>query len=75
MFVILLFYLVVFKIISTSKCFDLFEVTLLFNFLILSLKSVFFTKLAISPLVARFACFNLAVKVSAGNLLNSGVVI
>ena len=40
-----------------------------------SLKSTFSTKLATSPLVATFACFNLAVKVSAVNLLNSVVVI
>ena len=31
--------------------------------------------LAILPLVAKFACFNLEVKFSAINLLNSGVVI
>ena len=35
---------------------------------------MFFTKSAISPLVAKFACFNLPVKFSAVNLLNSGVV-
>ena len=35
----------------------------------------FFTKLAISPLVPKFACFNLAVKFSAVNLLNSGAAI
>ena len=28
-----------------------------------------------SPLAAKFACFNLSVKFSAVNLLNSGVVI
>ena len=32
-------------------------------------------KLAISFLLVKFACFNLAAKVSAVNVLNSGVVI
>ena len=32
-------------------------------------------KSAISTLVAKFSCFNLAVKFSAANLLNSAVVI
>ena len=57
----------------TNKCFVLFDVTFLFNFFSLSLKSVFFTKLAIS--LAKFACANLAAKFSAINLLNTGVVI
>ena len=35
----------------------------------------FFTKLAISPLVSKFACFNLAVKFSDVNLLSSGAAI
>ena len=38
-------------------------------------KSVFFTKLVISLLLAKFACANLAVKVSAVKLLNSLVII
>ena len=50
---------------STSKCFDLFEVTFLFKF----------TKSAMSPLDAKFAFLNLALKCSAVNLLNSGVVV
>ena len=49
----------------------LFEVTFLFNFFSLSLKSVFFTKLAISILLAKFVCANLAVKLSNVILLNS----
>ena len=43
---------------STSTCFDLFEVTFLFKFFSLSSKSVLFTKLAISFLLAEFACPN-----------------
>ena len=38
-------------------------------------KSVFFTKLIILLLLARFACFSLAVKFSDVNLLNSWVVV
>ena len=38
-------------------------------------KSVFFTKSAILSLVAKFACFILALKFSGINLINSGVVI
>ena len=49
---------------SISTCFILFEVTFLS-------KSVFFTKLTISFLLAKFACANLAVTFSAANLLNS----
>ena len=45
----------------------LFDVT----FLSLSSKSVCFAKLAISFLLAKFACFILAVKLSDVNLLNS----
>ena len=48
----------------------LFEVNFLFNFLSLSSKSVFFTKLAISVFLAKFACGNLAAKSFAVNLLN-----
>ena len=39
------------------------------------MKSDFFSKSAISSLVAKFACFNLLVIFSAVNSLNSGVVI
>ena len=45
----------------------LFRVTVF----ILSSKSFFFTKLAISFLLAKFACFHLAVNFSDANLLNS----
>ena len=48
----------------------LFDVT---SFSLLS-KPAFFTKLAISLLLSKFACFNLEAKVSAVNLLHSGVV-
>ena len=60
---------------STSTCFVLFEVILLFKLFSLSSKSVFFMKLAISLLLAKFAGATLAAKFSADNLLNSGVVI
>ena len=43
----------------------------LFKFYSLLSKSVFFTKLAISRLLAKFACFTLAIKFSDVNLLNS----
>ena len=75
MFVVFLFCLVVFLNHFQQVNLDLFEVTFLFKFFSLSSKSIFFTKSAISQLVAKFACFNIAVKVSAVNLLNSGVVI
>ena len=61
--------------VKTSKCFVLFEITFLFTFFSLSSKSVSFTKLVISLLVAKFACANLAVKFSAVSWLNSGVAI
>ena len=60
---------------STSTCFVLFEVILLFKLFSLSSKSVSFMKLAISLLLAKFAGAILAAKFSADNLLNSGVVI
>ena len=60
---------------STSKCFDLYEVTLLLRFLSLLSKSVLYTKLAISLFVTKFACANLAAKFSTANLLNFGVAI
>ena len=64
-----------FNSVSTNKCFDLFEVAFLFNCFNLSSKSVFFTKVAISLLLAKFVCANLAIKFCDVNLLNSGVVI
>ena len=54
--------------------FTLFELILLLKQNILSPESALFTKLPISLLVAKFACFNLLVKISVVNLLNSGVV-
>ena len=60
------------RLFSTSKFFVLFEVNFVFKFFSLSLKSVFFfTKSAISSLVANFACANLAAKFSYVELLNS----
>ena len=56
-------------------CFVLFEVGFLLKSFSLSLKSVFFTKLAISFLLNKFTCVNLAEKISDVNLLNSWVVI
>ena len=53
----------------------MFEVTLSFKFFSLSIKSVFFTKLEISFLLAKFAYANLAEKLSDVNSLNSWVVI
>ena len=54
---------------NSSECFVLFEVIFLFNFFSLLLKSVSFTKSAISGFVAKFACFNIAVKFSTVQLL------
>ena len=48
---------------------------LFIKFFSLLWKSVFFTKSTISPLIVKFACFNLAIKFYVVNLLNSGVVI
>ena len=45
------------------------------NFLVYHRNLSFFTKTATSSLVAKFAFFDFAVKFSAVNLLNSGVVI
>ena len=45
------------------------------DFLVCHQNLTFFTKLAISLLLAKFACANLASQFSAVNLLNSGVVI
>ena len=55
--------------------FALLEVAFLFKFFSLLLKSVFFKKLAVSLLFAKFACDNLAVIYLGANLLNSWVVI
>ena len=59
--------------------FDLFEVNFLFKSFSLSSKSFlffsFFTKLAVLPLLAKFACTNLAAKFIGVRLLKSGVVI
>ena len=60
---------------SSSTGFISFEVILLFNFFNLPSKSVFFTKLALSFLLAKFVWANLAAKSSVVNLLNSAVVI
>ena len=49
----------------------LFEVFFLFKFFSLSSKSVFFRKLAISFLLAKFGCANLEAKFSEVHLLNS----
>ena len=53
--------------------FSLFELILALKLDSLLLKSVLFTKLAIS--LAKFACFNLQQNFFAANLLNFGVVI
>ena len=45
-----------FILFSASTCFILFKVHFLFTFFSLSSKSVFFTNLAISFLLAKFAC-------------------
>ena len=60
---------------SASACFVLFEETFLFKLFSLWSKSVFFTKLVISFLLAKYACANLAGNFSAADLLNSGLVI
>ena len=49
--------------------FVLFQVTFLSKFCSLSSKSAFFTKLAISLLLAKFSCANLAQTFSDVNLL------
>ena len=64
-----------FNLFSTNTYFVLFELITLLKPNNLLSKSVFFTKLAISLSVAKFACFNLAAKFPAVNLLNSGVII
>ena len=74
----MIFVQLVFRSVSfvlASKCFDLFEVTFLFNFFSLSLKPVFSTKLSISASFAKFACLNVAAKLPEVNLLNFCVVI
>ena len=64
-----------FNLFSTSTCFGLFEIIFFFEFFSLSSKSIYFTKLAISFLLAKFVCANLAAKLSDVNWLNSWVVI
>ena len=65
-----------FSLFSTSRYFVLFKITFLFKFFSLSLKSVSFTKLAISLLLAKFVSANLEAKFSnVLNVLNSWVVI
>ena len=63
MFVVFLFFF------QLVKCFVLFDSTYLFKVFSLSSKSVLFIKLAISLLLAKFACANHAAKFSAVNLL------
>ena len=60
---------------SASICFALFELIILLKLNSLLSKSILFTKLAISVLLAKFPCFNLASKLSIVNLLNSEIVI
>ena len=64
-----------FNLFSTTICFALFGVIILYKLFSLSSKSVVFTKLAIWFLLPKFACVNLAVKLSDANLLNTWVVI
>ena len=64
-----------FNLFSITTCVVLFKVICLFKFVSLSSKSVFFMKLAISLLLAKFTCTNLAANLSDVNLLNSWVVI
>ena len=59
-------FLILFSSFSTSKCLDLFEVTL---------SLIFFNLVSTSVFVIKFACANLALKFSFVSLLNSGVVI
>ena len=60
---------------SWSTFFDLFKLILLLKLISLLSKSVFFTNLVISYLLAKFACANLTVEFYGVNLLNSWVVI
>ena len=64
-----------FSLFSQSICFVLFKVIFEYKFLSLVPKAVFFTKLAVSPLLVKFSRANLVVTFSAVNVLNSGVVI
>ena len=65
-----------FSLFSTSRYFVLFKITFLFKFFSLLLKSVSFTKLAISLFLAKFVSANLEAKFSdVLNVLNSWVVI
>ena len=74
MLVIILVYLVVFLIHFRLVNVLIHLRVFLINFFSSSSKYVYFTKSAISPLVAKFACFNLALKFLAVNLLNSATV-
>ena len=56
-------------------CSKISEVIVIIKFFSFLSKSILFKKLAKSIGLAKFSCFNLAVKLSAVNLLNSGVVI
>ena len=60
---------------STRTFFVLFEVIFLYKFFSFSSKYVLFTKLTRSLFLTKFAHFNLKAKMSAINLLNSGVII
>ena len=60
---------------ATSKCFFLLDVTFKFKFFSFSSKFISFTELAISLLVAKFACANLGANFFAVSLLNFGVTI
>ena len=57
-----------------SMCFLLFEVTFFFKIPSLPSKYVFFTKGAISILLAEFACANFVANLCDFNLLNSRAV-
>ena len=59
-----------FNLFSTSTCFVSFDETFLFELFSPSSKSVFYTKLAISLLLAKFTCGNLALKFSDDTILN-----
>ena len=60
---------------SKSTYFLLYEAIFIFKFFSLSLKSLYFTKVAILFLLAKFTCANLAEKFCAVNMLNSCGVI
>ena len=60
---------------STSKYFFSFKVILLFRCFEVSSKSVFFTKLSVSFMLAKFICANSEAKFSGDDLLKSCIVI